>query len=617
MPDDLNRFSAVVLVLFAVSIFFVINPVSIPLRLPWRRGQHDSKDGKQRREYRIHIGTLTAPLIVVLVLWASTCINSGVIRDGIVGVEGIKPYNILILFFSLAYMAITLDISGVLQAAAFWVSNKGGSSGWRLYLYFYLMLTAFSIIVGNDPVILSGTVFLVYWTQATKVDSMAWLYAEFAAANTASMVLFVGNPTNVVICEGFEIRNIAYTAYTIFPFLACSLVCYGALAIQFRGERYIPRRMPDIATLDPRSVLRDPVGAIVGSLIFGSCLAVLLGVSFTSIDVWEITLPFAAAKFVWDLAWDYYQFVRRGGAGKQPRSTTDPVDLMKIQMQHMQRTNTHDVRSTDPERGISSIQFTEKPAGAAQHPHVKEKQFSDASTTLELEETRAEAVAPLDRRISHENPATPGALVDEPEPMASSQISGATLVDKPSRWTWFRERWPTITTAIPRLPFGLVPFAFLQFILVEALAFRGWISVFARWLEIASGGKPYPVLLLVGILGIVLCNISGTNIGATILLTKVIRAARLSRSATLAGAIALAVASNIGAVSFVFSASLAGLLWRAILKQKDIKMKQTTFAKWNSLPLLVMTIAGLGAACAELAVIMHYGLAGTNDNHIE
>lgn len=50
--------------------------------------------------------------------------------------------SILILFFSLAYMAITLDITGVLQSAAFWVSNKGGNHGWRLYFYFYVMVSA-------------------------------------------------------------------------------------------------------------------------------------------------------------------------------------------------------------------------------------------------------------------------------------------------------------------------------------------------------------------------------------------------------------------------------------------------------------------------------------------
>lgn len=66
-------------------------------------------------------------------------------------------------------MAITLDITGVLQAAAYWVSNKGGSSGRRLYFYFYVMLTLLSVFLGNDPVILSGTAFLVYYTDISKV----------------------------------------------------------------------------------------------------------------------------------------------------------------------------------------------------------------------------------------------------------------------------------------------------------------------------------------------------------------------------------------------------------------------------------------------------------------
>ena len=94
------------------------------------------------------------------------------------GTDGVKPYNILILFFSLAYMAITLDITGVLQSAAFWVSNKGGSNGRKLFLYFYLLLSVISVILGNDPVILTGTVFLVYYTRVTEVSN-GRIYSEF------------------------------------------------------------------------------------------------------------------------------------------------------------------------------------------------------------------------------------------------------------------------------------------------------------------------------------------------------------------------------------------------------------------------------------------------------
>lgn len=177
-----SGYAIATLVVFIISIFFVIRPVTIPMPRPIPR---------------IPINLTTAPILAIALLWAAQCLDPAVIRNGIVGTEGVKPYNILILFFSLAYMAITLDITGILQAAAFWVSNKGGRNGWKLYLYFYVMLTILSILLGNDPVILSGTAFLVYYTEVAKLNPKAWIMAEFAAANTASMVLFVGNPTNV------------------------------------------------------------------------------------------------------------------------------------------------------------------------------------------------------------------------------------------------------------------------------------------------------------------------------------------------------------------------------------------------------------------------------------
>jgi len=163
--------------------------------------------------------------------------------------------------------------------------------------------------------------------------------------------------------------------------------------------------------------------------------------------------------------------------------------------------------------------------------------------------------------------------------------------------------FPTFSIALPRLPFALIPFAFSQFILIEALAHQGWIDIFAVWLVRATGREAYSTIWVVGVLGVILCNISGTNIGATILLTKVVRAADMPVHSMRAAAIALAVASNIGAVSFTFAASLAGLLWKGILDQKKIHINQRSFAFWNLLPITVMTVVGLGVVCIEIAVI--------------
>ena len=41
------------------------------------------------------------------------------------------------------------------------------------------------------------------------------------------------------------------------------------------------------------------------------------------------------------------------------------------------------------------------------------------------------------------------------------------------------------------------------------------------------------------------------------------------------------MASNVGAISWTFSASLAGLLWESILRQKGIRVGAREFAAWN------------------------------------
>jgi hypothetical protein len=180
--------------------------------------------------------------------------------------------------------------------------------------------------------------------------------------------------------------------------------------------------------------------------------------------------------------------------------------------------------------------------------------------------------------------------------------------------TYLSRHFPTFYTALPRLPFALVPFAFSQFILIEGLSRQGWIDIFAQWFVVVTKREMFKTIWVVGVLGVLLCNASGTNIGATILLTKIVNTAALSYVPPSSGpevnikaflrsaAIALAVASNIGAVSFTFSASLAGLLWKQILKQKEIVVAQRTFARWNLGPVLVMTVVGLAVVSAEMAV---------------
>ena len=68
---------------------------------------------------------------------------------------------------------------------------------------------------------------------------------------------------------------------------------------------------------------------------------------------------------------------------------------------------------------------------------------------------------------------------------------------------------------------------------------------------------------------------------------------------------ALALGTNFGAYTFSFSASLAGLLWRDILKQKGFEVSQKRFAVSN-LPVIGLAICVAGAVLiAEVYVVPH------------
>lgn len=476
------------------------------------------------------------------------------------------------------------------------------------------------------------------YLHSWQINPIAWLISEFAAANTASMVLFVGNPTNVVICEGFAVNNAGFTAYTILPFLACSVSCFIVLAIQFRHVEYIPRKLDVSGDLDVRSVLLDPVGAAVGGALLGTCLVVIIVVSFFNVQVWMISLPFAVSKFLWDLAWDTWKKKKKGRElkreepaleGENEKSSLDDDDGNAMQRE-LKRRKTHGTiySESDLKHKLKEAEANAIVNGAANRhvdtvPNDVEpiRMLSPANTRIFDEPSplpRAEASR--SGTFNSTAPLSQDSQQDTTAPSNSKPVSSlpciSSICDLQHRFSkYLSDHFPTFHIALPRLPFALVPFAFSQFILIEGLSRQGWIDIFAQWLVILTKREMFKTIWVVGVLGVLLCNASGTNIGATILLTKIVNTAALSYVPPSSGpevninvflrsaAIALAVASNIGAVSFTYSASLAGLLWRQILTQKDIIIPQKTFARWNLGPVLVMTVVGLAVVCAEMAVL--------------
>ncbi|KAK1908189.1 hypothetical protein P3342_013509 [Pyrenophora teres f. teres] len=115
-----------------------------------------------------------------------------------------------------------------------------------------------------------------------------------------------------------------------------------------------------------------------------------------------------------------------------------------------------------------------------------------------------------------------------------------------------------------------------------------------------------------GFVSVILCNFAGTNIGTTILISRVVQAWQEIHvrngipisDRTFWGTIyAMAIGVNYGAFSLAFSASLAGMLWRDILGRKHIRVGGLEFARVN-LPIIAITmVVGLVVLIAEIYIM--------------
>ncbi|KAH7086332.1 hypothetical protein FB567DRAFT_68131 [Paraphoma chrysanthemicola] len=594
--------------------------------------------------FRFPMNFVTAPLVADLFLLAILAIGKEEVHDGTIGAQGIVPYDIMLFFLSLAYIAISVDASGLIRWLAFKVLQKGGKVGHRLFFYLYAFFFTLTTFIGNDPIILSGTAFLSYMTRVSSniKHPRAWIYTQFAVANIASAILVSSNPTNLVLAGAFKITFLKYTANVIVPVIVTGIVLFPFLLyIIFHDESLIPSsiKMEDLpeelknkkpvnpnipyakGELDERerdndmgpdedqekqlsleeilNPFLDKKGAIFGAAIMAATLVTVLALNASSSGsgherpVFWVTLPAAFVMFCFDLAmgWMSREETRKIAHEGRQRAETAQAERAEVRRKSIAQTEGDAIE-------LSDAYNTDTPN---EKPHA-----SGEATSSRLPDTKAAEPSP--------KPAEEGISTETTEKTKQRTTLASLMYET---YQWAQETFPTTMTVFHHLPLALIPFAFCMFVLVQALVTKGWVPVFAygwdHWVEKtgtvgAVGGM--------GFLSVILCNFAGTNIGTTILLSRVIQSWQeihkqnglpISDRTFWGTVYSMAIGVNYGAFSLAFSASLAGMLWRDILGRKHIRVGGLEFARVN-LPIIAITmVVGLTVLIGQIYVVRSEG----------
>lgn len=206
---------------------------------------------------------------------------------GITANSSINPLKILIIFISMTFLSIFLDEIGFFGYLAKIATRLAGSKQTALFFSLYTVVSVLTVFTSNDIVILTFTPFICYFAKNTKIDPVPYLVAEFAGANTWSMMLIIGNPTNIYLATFANIGFIDYLKVMALPTVFAGVVQIAIIYLLFRKKLKAPLLVGEI-----RGKIKNKPLLIIGLFHLGGCLLFLTVSSHIAIEMWIICLSF-------------------------------------------------------------------------------------------------------------------------------------------------------------------------------------------------------------------------------------------------------------------------------------------------------------------------------------
>jgi arsenical pump membrane protein len=142
------------------------------------------------------------------------------------------------------------------------------------------------VFTSNDIIILTFTPFICYFCKNAKISPLPYLIAEFVAANTWSMALMIGNPTNIYLASSAEIDFVSYFLVMWLPTLLSGIFSFLALYLLFRKELSLPMEKES----SPSHVFMNRPLVIVGLIHLGVCTVALAVGGYLGWQMWIISL---------------------------------------------------------------------------------------------------------------------------------------------------------------------------------------------------------------------------------------------------------------------------------------------------------------------------------------
>ena len=233
------------------------------------------------------------PLFGALTLIFGGALSFKEVFSGLTASGEMNPIKILILFFSMTLISVFLDCAGFFRYLAEKILGRAKGSQGALFLTLYITVSILTIFTSNDIIVLTFTPFICYFTRQAKIDPLPYLFCEFIAANTWSILLIIGNPTNIYLATGAQVSFFSYLKVMALPTLFAGLGSLLILWLLFKSKLSAPlsHQEAEVLKLD-----RPLVG--IGLLHLFLCILFLVLSSYIDLPMWIIAFIAFLSLFI-------------------------------------------------------------------------------------------------------------------------------------------------------------------------------------------------------------------------------------------------------------------------------------------------------------------------------
>ncbi|MDE7213355.1 MAG: hypothetical protein K2N42_02120, partial [Anaeroplasmataceae bacterium] len=198
-----------------------------------------------------------------------------------------------VLFISMTILSIFLDEIGFFSYIAIKSAHLLKGSQLKLFFGFYALISILTVFTSNDIIILTFTPFICYYAKNTKINPIPYLVLEFVAANTWSMALIIGNPTNIYLASALHIDFLTYLKTMILPTIIAGATSLLLLFLIFRKSLKKP-----MEEFTQKVELPNLFLLIIGLIHLFTTTVLLAIASYINLEMWIISLSFASSLLI-------------------------------------------------------------------------------------------------------------------------------------------------------------------------------------------------------------------------------------------------------------------------------------------------------------------------------